>query len=216
MIGQPVAQKWDGSMLYDVRDSGAPFSYGVRGSITNVELMFHNDNAFAKRPPEVVGLMCLQPAREGGTSRFCSLYALHEALREAYPQALQRLYEPMLWDRQAEHAPGAAKVLRAPMFRCVNGQLITRVNASLVRKGYTVMGEEMDGALRDALLALEAVSSDPTLWYEQAIERGQVQYLNNVTTAHYRSTFVDHEDPARKRHLVRTWHRDHGLPDYDG
>jgi alpha-ketoglutarate-dependent taurine dioxygenase len=216
LIGQPVAQKWDGTMLYDVRDSGAPFSYGVRGSITNIELMFHNDNAFAKQPPEVVGLMCFQPAREGGTSRFCSLYAIHEALRAKHPQALERLYAPMLWDRQAEHAPTAAKVLRAPMFRCEGQRLLTRVNTSLIRKGYAIAGEEMDGALRDALLALEAISSDPTLWFEQAIERGHLQYLNNVTTAHYRSTFTDHEDPVRKRHLVRSWHRNHGLPDYDG
>ena len=216
MIGQPVAQKWDGSMIYDVRDSGAAFSYGVRGSITNVELLFHNDNAFAKRPPEVVGLMCLHPAREGGTSRFCSLYAIHEALRELHPQMLERLYQPMLWDRQAEHATQAAKVLWAPMFRCENGQLTARVNTNLIRKGYTVADQEPDDALQDALLALEAISSDSTLWFEQTIKRGHMQYLNNVATGHYRSTFIDHDDPALKRHLIRTWHRNRGLPDYDG
>ena len=47
-------------------------------------------------------------------------------------------------------------------------------------------------------------------------ERGQLQFLNNRKIVHYRSRFVDDEDPARKRHLVRTWYRESGLPTYDG
>lgn len=216
LVGRQVAQKWDGTMLYDVRDTGQAYGYGVRGSYTNVELVFHTDNAFAVCPPTYVGLMCFHPASEGGLSRFCSLYAVHERLRVVSPEALERLYRPMLWDRQAEHEPGAPRVLRAPMFRCVDGRLITRANVSLVRKGYQVAGEDMDAALTAALEAVEAVSREPSLWFEQPIARGHLQYLNNVNTAHYRSDFVDHDDPARKRHLVRTWHREHGRPVYDG
>ena len=40
LIGRPVAQKWDGTMIYNVADTGQPFSYGVPRSYTNVEL--HN------------------------------------------------------------------------------------------------------------------------------------------------------------------------------
>ncbi|MGI9463933.1 MAG: hypothetical protein ACR2OM_08335, partial [Aestuariivirgaceae bacterium] len=36
LIARPVAQKWDGTMLYDVTDTGAKYSYGVRGSYTSV------------------------------------------------------------------------------------------------------------------------------------------------------------------------------------
>ena len=32
LVGRPVAQKWDGTMLYDVRDTGQSYSYGVRRS----------------------------------------------------------------------------------------------------------------------------------------------------------------------------------------
>jgi len=216
LVGREVAQKWDGTMLYRVRDTGQSYGYGVRGSYTRVELVFHTDNAFAVAPPDYVGLMCHRPAREGGISRFCSLYAVHEALRERFPHALERLYGPLLWDRQAEHAPGAPKVLRAPMFRFHDGRLLTRANVSLVRKGYQVAEQAMDAALADALEAVEEVSADPALWFELPIARGHLQYLNNVDTAHYRSAFVDHDDPARKRHLVRTWHRDRGARSYDG
>lgn len=216
LVGRPVAQKWDGTMLYDVMDKGERYSYGVRGSYTNVELLFHTDNAFAVRPPEYVALLCLRPALEGGVSRFCSIAAVHNRMLERYPRQLERLYRCVLWDRQAEHASGAPKVTKAPVFRYEQGRLGARLNVSLIRKGYDVAGMDMDGETRDAVAALEEVADSPELWFELPIERGQLQFLNNETIAHYRSEFTDGDDPAMKRHLVRTWHREQGLPTYDG
>lgn len=215
-LGRPVAQKWDGTMLYDVMDKGQDYSYGVRGSYTNVELLFHTDNAFAILPPEYVALLCIRPAIEGGVSRFCSVHAVHNRLLAKHPRELERLYECVLWDRQAEHAPGAPKVTSAPVFRYQDGQLSARLNVSLIRKGYDVAGVDMDSETQDALAVLEHVANAPDLWFELPIERGQLQYLNNRNIAHYRSEFSDHDDPARKRHLVRTWHRESGQPTYDG
>ena len=123
LIAGPVAQRWDGTMLYDVRDTGEPYSYGVRGSYTNVELLFHTDNAFAVAPPDYVALLCLRPAREGGVSRFCSIASVHNRMLERHPGALERLYRCVLWDRQAEHAPGAPRITRAPVFRYDDGAL---------------------------------------------------------------------------------------------
>src|SRR5262245_15378125 len=40
-VGLPVAQKWDGTMIYDVTDTGKRAAYGLRGSWTNLELSFH-------------------------------------------------------------------------------------------------------------------------------------------------------------------------------
>jgi alpha-ketoglutarate-dependent taurine dioxygenase len=216
LVGRPVAQKWDGTMLYDVMDTGQRYAYGVRGSYTNVELLFHTDNAFAIAQPEYVALLCIRPALAGGVSRFCSIYAVHNRLLAQYPRALERLYRCVLWDRQAEHAPGAPKVTKAPVFGYDHGRLSARLNLSLIRKGYEVAGVDMDEETADALAALESVADHPDLWFELPIERGQVQFLNNRDVAHYRSQFTDHEDPARKRHLVRTWHREQGLPTYDG
>lgn len=216
LVGRTVAQKWDGTMLYHVRDTGQKYGYGVRGSYTNVELVFHTDNAFGLAPPDYVGLLCHYPAIEGGLSRFCSLYTVHNRLLAHDADALARLYEPLLWDRQAEHAPDAPKVARAPMFRRETGQLISRANTNLNQKGHQVAGEDMDAGTRAALEAIKTVTADDDLWFELPIERGQIQYLNNVTVAHYRSEFRDNPDETRKRHLVRTWHRDWGRRSYDG
>ncbi len=216
LVGRPVAQKWDGAMLYDVTDTGAKFSYGVRASTTNVELLFHTDNAFGAAPPDYVALLCHYPAIEGGVSRFCSLYTLHNRMLERHPDHLARLYQPLLWDRQAEHEDGAPKVARAPMFRWDGERLTIRANTRLNGKGYQLSGEAMDAAAQAALDAVKHIMSQDELWLELPIERGQIQYLNNAEVAHYRSEFTDHDDPALKRHLVRTWHRDRGRASYDG
>ncbi len=216
LIGRNVAQKWDGTVLYDVTDRGLAYSYGVRGSYTSVELVFHTDNAFGVMPPWYVGLLCVHPAKEGGVSRFCSLTAVHDRLLETEPRLLARLYQPMLWDRQAEHAEGAPVVAAAPMFRWQDGRLSVRANPSLVRKGYAVAEREIDHELHAALAVFQGLTEDPAFWFELPIERGQLQYLNNIDIAHYRSEFQDPPETAHKRHLVRTWHRDAGRPLYDG
>jgi len=214
LIATPVAQKWDGTMVYDVTDTGREYGYGVRGSWTNVELSFHTDNSFAVAPPDYVGLLCLMPAREGGISRFCSLYTVHNEMRRRYPRQLARLYRPFYYDRQAEHAPGAPKVAWTPCLRYEGGRLRARFSPSLVRKGYALMETVIDAEGEDALAALAEVMKDTRLWMEFTIERGQLQYLNNQEFAHYRSEFKD--DETHKRHLIRLWFREHGRRFYDG
>ena len=216
LIARPVAQKRSGQMIYDVRDTSQAYTYGVRGSWTNVELNFHTDNAFGKCPPDYVGLFCKHPAKEGGISRFCSLYAVHQRLQDYYPDALSRLYQPMLFDRQKEHAESEPAVTLAPFFSWRYDRLFARANPSLVRKGYDVAGKCMDAELTDALNAVDEVSQSSDLWFEAALERGQIQYLNNSEVGHYRSEFIDHDESHLKRHLFRLWHRKHGSACYDG
>jgi len=215
-IGRPVAQKWNGEMIYNVSDTGADYAYGTRGSYTSVELNFHTDNAFARMVPDYVGLFCRHPAKSGGVSRFCSLYSVHQRMLEQYPEELARLYLPVLFDRQKEHREGAAPVCLAPYFSWRNGRMFARANASLIRKGYTVAGEPMDNALVRALDAIDEVCASEDLWFEAPLQRGQIQYLNNHEVGHYRSAFEDYDEPERKRHLYRLWHREAGSTSYDG
>jgi alpha-ketoglutarate-dependent taurine dioxygenase len=214
LIAPPVAQKWDGTMIYDVTDTGREPGYGVRGSWTNVELSFHTDNSFGMAPPDYVGLLCLMPAREGGISRFASVYTVHNEMRRRYPRELARLYQPFYYDRQAEHAPGAPKVAWTACLRYEGGRLRARFAPFLIRKGYALMETPLDAEGEDALVALADVLEDTRLWMEFTIERGQLQYLNNQEFVHYRSEFKD--DESRKRHLIRLWLRESGRRFYDG
>ena len=189
LVGPPVAQRWSGEMLYEVRDTGQRYQYGVRGSHTAVELVFHTDNAFARRVPDYVGLLCRRPAMRGGVSRFCSLYTVYHRMQSVDASALMRLHRPMFFDRQGEHAPRAPRVCWAPYFSWRGERLFARANSSLVRKGYEVAECEMDRELHLALEILDQICSDSAIWYEAPLECGQIQYINNHEIGHYRSAF---------------------------
>ena len=64
----------------------------------------------------------------------------------------------------------------------------------------------IDAAERDGLIRPETV----------IIEPGQIQILNNRSFGHGRTAYTDPPDPAKRRHLLRLWHRDLGRRAYSG
>jgi alpha-ketoglutarate-dependent taurine dioxygenase len=216
LLGRLVAQKWDGTMLYDVRDTGKRLEYGVRRSVTNLELQFHTDAPWLTLPPEHVGLLCLNQAPEGGLSRFVSLADAHETLARSAPVLLKRLYHPFPFDRQAEHTPDDAKVTWQPVFAEQAGGTLCRYNRALIETGAELAGEAIDEEGREALEAMRALVESPERWVELTIERGQLQYLDNRRFAHARTPFKDGAAPAQKRHLIRLWNRDEGRRTFHG
>ena len=216
MLGRLVAQSWAGTMVYNVRDAGKTLEYGVRRSITNLELFFHTDGPWLDLPPELVGLLCLNPAEEGGVSRFTSLATAHNELRRRHPDLLPRLYRPVPWDKQAEHAPGDEKVGWQPVFQQDERGFVARCNAALIRTGAELAGAPLDAEGTEAVAALSEILDDPEFSVEFTIERGQIQYLNNHRFAHSRTSFHDAADPVLKRHLIRLWNRDEGRRTFYG
>ena len=219
LLARPVAQKLNGQMFYDVMDTGAKLKpgSGIRPTVTNVDLRFHNDNAYNETPPQYVCLLCLHPAKEGGISQVMSVATVHDALERRHPELMARLYKPFWYDRHAEHQPGEPTSYAAPMFeRSADGGLKARLALSEIHAGYALRGERPDNETAAALDAVQSVFDLPELHVELQFERGQIQYVNNRATGHARTEFVDHPEPERKRHLVRLWLRDGGRRGYRG
>ena len=80
LVARPVAQKWDGTSIYDVTDLGRPPGNGVRPDITNAEQNFHTDNSYNNCSPAYVGLLCMRTAKAGGDSHIVSFAAAHNEL----------------------------------------------------------------------------------------------------------------------------------------
>jgi alpha-ketoglutarate-dependent taurine dioxygenase len=215
MLGQVVAQKANGTRLYDVKDSGQALGYGVRRSVTNLGQPFHTDGGWLWKAPAFVGLFCLESAMEGGLSRFASLVTAHHELRRRRPELLARLYQPFHWDRQGEHAPDAPRVSRQPVFEFEGGTLASRYYEDYVRNGSKLAGEELDDEGAQALEAMREIVDDPANWVEFRIEKGQLQYLNNRQFAHSRTAFMD-AAPGQGRHMLRLWNRDEGTWHLEG
>lgn len=214
MLGRPVPQKWDGTMIYPVTDTGAAYDYGVRASVTNIGITFHSDNIFSALVPQYVGLLCLRPALSGGESRLLSYHSLYNTLLREYPEHLPRLYRPFPFDRQGEHDPDAPRISHYPVF-AYDGQLQVRSYPTLIRRGYLFGGESIDPQSEAALVALQEASAQPELWCEYRLERGQVQFVNNPLLGHARTVFQDNPAPQRKRLLIRLWVRDEGPVFFD-
>ncbi|MGH7384506.1 MAG: TauD/TfdA family dioxygenase [Candidatus Rokuibacteriota bacterium] len=215
MLGQVVAQKANGTRLYDVRDSGQALGYGVRRSVTNLGQPFHTDGGWLWKAPAFVGLFCLESAVEGGLSRFVSLVTAHNELRRRRPDLLARLYRPFHWDRQGEHAPDAPRVSRRPVYEYERGTLAARYYEDYVVNGSRMAGADLDDEGRQALEAMREIVDDPANWIEFRIEKGQLQYLNNRQFAHSRTAFRD-GGPGPGRHMLRLWNRDEGTWHLEG
>ena len=218
LIGRPVAQKWNGTPMMDVRDTGkkpTPGS-GVRLSQTSVDLAYHSDNAHNDAPAEYVGLLALQAAKDGGLSRVKSFYTVHNYLLKHHPDKLKRLYRPMFWDRMREHRPEDSLVFNAPIFKFEDGRLKARLGIIQIRNAYAMIDGGLDQETEEALAAVEEAFAEASSAAEMMMSPGQMQFLNNAIIGHSRTEFVDHDEAGKKRHLLRIWLRDSGTVHYRG
>ena len=217
MVSRPVAQKLDGTMIYDVLDTGqeALPGSGVRPDKTNIEIRFHNDNAYNDTPPDYVGLLCLRQAQSGGHSRVISFHSVHNAVRERHPDRLERLYEDFWFDRQREFRSGESPIFSAPIFE-IDEELKARFSAHQIGGGYVLRGTPIDRDGEGAIAAVLDIFDEEELSIDFDLEPGQIQFVDNRALGHSRTAFIDNPDPERRRHLVRLWLRDHGRRAYPG
>ena len=215
-VSRPVAQSWDGKVIYDVRDMGKPPGNGVRPDVTNAEQNFHTDNSYNLCPPDYVALLCVRPAMEGGISGVVSFYAVYNEMLKSHPGLIERLFRPFLFDRQREHAPDEPMVLSHPLFEYDAGRLVCRLSHRHVVNGHRMAGQELDAEGLEALETLERTMMQPRFARQFFFEPGQVQIVDNVRLGHRRTGFKDFPEEDRKRHLVRLWLRERGRRFYNG
>ena len=220
LVARPVAQKWDGTSIYDVTDLGRPPGNGVRPDVTNYEQNFHTDNSYNNAAPHYVGLLCLRTAMAGGVSGIVSFATAHEEMKRRHPDLVERLFQPFYFDRQREHAPGDVMTTFHPMLERVNDKggdrLIARLSHFQVKNGYRLAGVPIDNAGAAALEAFEAILNEPGMSARFHFEPGQMQLIDNRALGHKRTSFRDWPEQERKRLLVRLWLRDTGSRAYNG
>jgi alpha-ketoglutarate-dependent taurine dioxygenase len=206
LLEPPVAQEWKGTVIYDVRHDGREYTADTRGALTPVGLEMHTDSSMGEAPPNYVSLLCLQTARAGGMSTVTSALAAHNHFRQSRPDLLRRLYEPFYRDHQEYQAADAAAKNVRPVFAW-DGRLRTRFNARHILRGYEKTGRVLDAPGVEAVRAMDEFLVDGKNRLDLWLEPGQIQILDNRVIVHGRTPFEDHEEPERRRHLVRLWLR---------
>ena len=105
-LGRARSQNAQGDLLGHVRDLGMDSrDPNTRIYQTSERQTFHTDSA------DVVGLLCLNEAREGGDSLLVSALAICNALRRERPDLLAYLFDDIATDRRGEVPRGAETVL---------------------------------------------------------------------------------------------------------
>lgn len=204
-IGPPFEQNIEGTLLYDVRDTGNSVTAGSRFSVTNAESSFHIDAAFANKIPDYIGLLCLQTAKSGGRSQLLSGYSLHNELLAKHPDILPTLYEPFCFDRRGQFAPGELPYSRHPLLRWDGRELTMRYLHYYIEVGHEKAAQALTPAQQNALGIIENLLSRPDLRVEFDLQPGQMIFVNNHWILHNRTAFEDHADPKQRRHYVRLW-----------
>lgn len=220
LLGRPVAQNFkDGKMLYEVMDlteGKGKNMIGVRGSHTNADLSFHTDCSSNIAPPDYVGLMCVRPAQEGGESQLTNWYAVYNKLLKSRPDLCARGFKPILFDRQLEHSADDPRVLSRPPFS-YDGNITMRYSERLNRQGYEIVKQSMDQETEDMLSAINKILKDPEMRVDLNFQAGQIQWINNASIGHRRTSYVDHPgNSSLRRCLVRMWLREEGKISYLG
>ena len=74
LLGQPVGQDRDANLITHIRDERVTSAPGVRKYRTNLRQDFHSDGS------DLVGLLCLHPAKTGGESKIVSAHAVYNEM----------------------------------------------------------------------------------------------------------------------------------------
>ena len=191
MIGQslgiPFEQNIEGTLLYDVRDTGRDVKSGARFSVTNAESSFHTDGAFGTQVPEIVGLLCINTARSGGRSQLISACAVHNILHRQAPDVLNALYSSFYFDRRGQYLPGEAPITKTPIFSWDKQTLMMRYLHYYIQVGHREADVPLTPEQKRALQAVEDILKRPEMCVEFDLTPGQMLFTNNNWILHNRT-----------------------------
>ncbi len=200
-LGNRRAQNANGDLLGHVRDVGLKGNDPkVRIYQTNERQTFHTDSA------DVVGLICLQPAVEGGQSMVVSGETVFNEMRKRNPELLALLMEPIATDRRGEVPEGAKHYCLIPVFTYHQGRI-----TNFYQRQYIESAQRFEDAPRltarhhEALDLFDELCNDKNIHISMDLQKGDMQFVNNHSLLHDRTGFKDHPDLDKRRHLLRLW-----------
>jgi hypothetical protein len=200
-LGRAVSQNAAGDLLGHVRDAGLDRrDPTIRLYRTREPLGFHCDGS------DIVGLLCLRPAKSGGTSRIASSAAIYAEIRRRRPDLVATLHEPFPFDRNGEEGPGEPPYFELPICRETEGRLRTFYIGWYIRDSQRhPQAPRLTRAQREVIDLIDEIAADPRIYLDIDFRAGDIQWLKNAAILHARTEFEDHVEPERKRHLLRLW-----------
>ena len=201
-LGTPWPQNKYGHVLGDVTDQGKdPADNTSRGNeIGKIAFPYHSDGS------DLVGLLCLQKSKRGGTSTIANAVTIHNDLVREEPDLAAALYAPQPFDFRGEQPPGGKAWYTMPVFTRWEGRLFVRYI-----RPYILASQRHEDAPRisepaeRAMQRIDAMTQDPGYNVFMDLEPGDMQFVNNYHVVHARTAYEDDRSAGRVRHLKRLW-----------
>lgn len=199
-IGNSVSQSAKGDRLGDVRDM-SHIDPNARAYQNRNELNPHTDHT------EVVALMCLRDAREGGETPLSNALAIHNEILRLRPDLLEILYRGFRYHRRGEEQPGEEPITphRVPVFSRSGEAVSCRLIRPYIDAAAAELGTPLTAPEIEALDLVQDLARDPRFRARLRLQPGSIIAFNNYVVLHERTPFADWDEEDRKRHLVRLW-----------
>lgn len=201
-FGTAISQNAAGELLGHVRAEGGEVGQtNVRAYTTNSRLRFHSDNA------DVIALLCVRPAKSGGQSSVVSAITVYNEILASRPDYLDQLFEGSIYDLMGEERAGVGPVTdhRVPIFSYHANRLSCHYSRNSINLAPRKTGVPLSAEETAVLNYFDATAERPDLRFDLYLEPGDLQLLNNHICLHSRTQYVDHDETARRRHLLRLW-----------
>ena len=193
------SQNKHGHVLGHVTDLGESKSNpSQRGPYSTESIPFHVDCG------DIVGLLCMETSISGGESSLASSVNVHNEMLKHRPDLVRVLAEPYYRDRRDEIPKGMEPWYSLAVFHYHQGYFSASIEPTYIGSAHRFDEvPEMTAVQKEAIALAQKIADEQR--FDMGFRRGDMQFVNNHVIFHTRKAFEDHEDPDRKRHLLRVW-----------
>jgi Taurine catabolism dioxygenase TauD, TfdA family len=174
-LGSARSQNAMGHILGHVRDIGADANNpNTRIYQTAERQTFHTDSS------DVVGLLCIREAMEGGVSLLVSTTTIYNAMLRNRPDLVALMFDPIATDRRGEVPENQKPYLEIPPLNWHAGFL-----TGFYQRQYIDSAQRFPDALRltpahiEALDLFDTLANDPSLHFGMQLQPGDMQFVYN-------------------------------------
>jgi len=197
LLGNLLPQNQNKEYVVDVYN--APKVNNSRGYLSNEELDFHTDAC------DIIGLLCINQAEIGGLSKIVSSPLIYGKIHSSNPKLVKIGFTPFkvkIFENINANTHGHYHSI--PVYTIENNSLLSRLVP-----GYTkllLLENKLSSLQKKQLELLENIqffANDPSHYLSMKLSPGDIQFLNNNTIYHTRTSFKDGKKD--KRHMLRIW-----------
>ena len=205
ILGTLYIQNINSDKIVEIKDEGKSMMSGGRYHQTKKGGSYHTDSPHWTNVPDLVGMLCINPAKKGGTSKFVSTYTIHNQLLKEQKDKLEALYEKFYFDKRGEFETNESQTIFEPIFVFDGDKLHCRFLKDYIVAGHEIQNQPLSKLQEASLNLLEEKSKNQNNVFSYDLKSGDMIFFDNHRVLHGRTDFEDYEDENRKRLFLRTW-----------